>query len=93
MSSYCLDVESFISEVKKYPEIWDINCDGHRFKSKKQNAWAEIARVFISDFEEIPDKERIGVCKYDNTFHEHNKHTNQAVYIFISSSRSVTNNK
>ncbi|KAJ8711236.1 hypothetical protein PYW07_008478 [Mythimna separata] len=63
MSSYCLDVESFISEVKKYPEIWDINSEDHRFKSKKQNAWAEIARVFISDFEEIPDKERIDVYR------------------------------
>lgn len=63
MSSYSLDVETFISEVKKYPEIWDTNCEDHRFKSKKQNAWAEIARVFITDFDEIPNKEKIDVYR------------------------------
>lgn len=68
MSSYSLDVETFISEVKKYPEIWDTNCEDHRFKSKKQNAWAEIARVFITDFDEIPNKEKIDVCKYGRHF-------------------------
>lgn len=89
MTSYCLDVESFISEVKKYPEIWNINCDGHRFKSKKQNAWADIARVFISDFEEIPEKEKNDVCKYGDTFHEYNTHTNQLEYTYLSALQKV----
>ncbi|XP_047032914.1 uncharacterized protein LOC124639540 [Helicoverpa zea] len=63
MNSYCLDVETFIGEVKKYPEIWDINSDDHRFKSKKQQAWAQIARVFITDFDEIPDIEKYDVYR------------------------------
>lgn len=65
MSSYCLDVELFISEVKKYPEIWDVNSEAYRFKTKKQQAWGAIAKLFISDFDDLPDKEKLDVCKYD----------------------------
>lgn len=68
MSAYCLDVETFISEVKKYPEIWDLNSEDHRFKSKKQKAWSEIARVFISDFDDMPVTEKNDLCKYDRYF-------------------------
>ncbi|KAG6443052.1 hypothetical protein O3G_MSEX002639 [Manduca sexta] len=62
--TYCLDVELFISEVKKYPEIWDLNCEDHRYKSRKQQAWAEVARVFINDFDDMPETEKLDVCKY-----------------------------
>ncbi|XP_075984027.1 uncharacterized protein LOC142981801 [Anticarsia gemmatalis] len=63
MSSYCLDVEMFISEVKKYPEIWDVNSEEYRFKSKKQQAWAEIAKLFITDFDHLPEKEKLDVYR------------------------------
>lgn len=63
MSSYCLDVESFISEVKKYPELWDVNSEEYRFKKKKQQAWAQVAKLFINDFDELPYKEKLDVCK------------------------------
>lgn len=68
MSSYCLDVENFISEVKKYPEIWDSNSEDNRYKAKKQRAWTEIARVFIPEFDDIPAVEKIDVCKYHTDF-------------------------
>ncbi|XP_059054844.1 uncharacterized protein LOC131848901 [Achroia grisella] len=63
MSAYCLDVETFISEVKKYPEIWDLHSEDNRFKNKKQRAWAEIARVFITDFDDMPDIDKIDVYR------------------------------
>ncbi|KAM3955761.1 uncharacterized protein ACR2FA_010317 [Aphomia sociella] len=63
MSSYSLDVELFISEVKKYPEIWDLHSEDNRFKNKKQRAWAEIARVFITDFDEMPEIDKIDVYR------------------------------
>lgn len=64
--SYSLNVELFISEVKKYPEIWDLNSEDNRFKSKKQHAWSEIARVFMSDFDDMPDKDKNDVCEYSD---------------------------
>ncbi|XP_026749495.1 uncharacterized protein LOC113510243 [Galleria mellonella] len=63
MSSYSLDVEMFISEVKKYPEIWDLHNEDYRFKNKKQRAWAEIARVFITDFDDMPEIDKIDVYR------------------------------
>ncbi|XP_028170130.1 uncharacterized protein LOC135081956 [Ostrinia nubilalis] len=52
------DVEMFISEVKKYPEIWDLNCEDYRLKKRKDRAWAEVARVFIADFDDMTATEK-----------------------------------
>lgn len=62
--TYCLDVEMFIGEVAKRREIWDLDSEDNRHKSRKQRAWAQIARVFIADFEDMPDGERQDVCEY-----------------------------
>lgn len=64
MSSTSLDVESFISEVKKYPELWDLNNEDNRHKSRKLKAWSEIARVFYVDFDEMSSTEKMEICKW-----------------------------
>lgn len=61
--SHSLDVELFILEVKKYPEIWDLNCEEHRHKTIKQHAWTKIARVFIEDFDDLPESEKLEIYR------------------------------
>lgn len=63
MSSYSLDVELFISEVQKYPELWDINCEEYRHKNRKIRAWGEVAKVFIDDYDDLSVREKNDVCK------------------------------
>lgn len=62
--SYCLDVESFISEIKKHPEIWDLTCEDNRHKMRKQRAWSEVARLFIEDFDGMSEVDKIDVREY-----------------------------
>ncbi|XP_068623559.1 uncharacterized protein [Battus philenor] len=61
--TYCLDVEMFISEVEKYPEIWDLNSEDNRYKNKKQRAWAQVAQMFIADFDDMEENEKLDVYK------------------------------
>lgn len=70
MTTYSLDAEGFISEIKKYRELWDVGSEGSRFKSTaKRAAWSKVARVFISDFDSMNDVEKIEVCKYFDIIH------------------------
>ncbi|XP_047999165.1 uncharacterized protein LOC125236415 [Leguminivora glycinivorella] len=61
--SYCLDVESFINEVKKHPEIWDISHEDNRHKSRKNRAWGEVARLFIEEFDEMSEGDKNDVYR------------------------------
>lgn len=64
MTTYALDAEMFINEIKKYKELWSLSCDGYRFKAKdKQLAWANVARAFIPDFDTMKEVEKGEVCK------------------------------
>ncbi|XP_049879596.1 uncharacterized protein LOC126376311 [Pectinophora gossypiella] len=65
--AYTLDVELFIGEVKKYPVIWDLNSENHRYKNRKQAAWEEIAKVLIEDFNDMTEEEKIDVYKKLNS--------------------------
>jgi hypothetical protein len=53
-----LDVELFVEEMKKYPEIWDINCEQYRDKNKKGAAWIHVCEVFHNNFKEKTDEEK-----------------------------------
>lgn len=75
MTSCCLDVETFIREVKKYPEIWDLTSEDHRFKNRKRQAWSEIARVFVDEFENLNEIEKLDLCKYSIQY--------SILYVFI----------
>ncbi|CAG5047189.1 unnamed protein product [Parnassius apollo] len=61
--TYCLDVEMFISEVEKYPEIWDLNSEDNRHRNRKQRAWGQVAQVFIADFDEMTENEKLEVYR------------------------------
>ncbi|CAK1589987.1 unnamed protein product [Parnassius mnemosyne] len=61
--TYCLDVEMFISEVEKYPEIWDLNSEDNRHRNRKQRAWEQVAQVFITDFDEMSENEKLEVYR------------------------------
>ncbi|XP_063388589.1 uncharacterized protein LOC134674445 [Cydia fagiglandana] len=61
--SYCLDVESFINEVKKHPEIWDLSHEDNRHKTRKNRAWGEVARLFIEEFDEMPEIDKNDVYR------------------------------
>lgn len=64
MTSYSMDIEMFISEVKKYPEIWNNNSEDSRSPMRRFQAWTEIARLFIDDFDDLSELEKNDVCEY-----------------------------
>lgn len=53
-----LDAELFIDEVKKYPEIWDINSEENRDKKKKSVAWEIICEKFCPNFRQKTEEEK-----------------------------------
>ncbi|KAJ0173306.1 hypothetical protein K1T71_011482 [Dendrolimus kikuchii] len=61
--SHSIDVESFIYEVKKYPEIWDLNSEDNRHKSRKMQAWKEIARVLFKNLDEMSNTEKTEIYR------------------------------
>ncbi|KOB70669.1 Uncharacterized protein OBRU01_14845 [Operophtera brumata] len=63
MTSYSLDVELFIGEVQKYPELWDINCEEYRHKNRKSRAWGEVAKIFIDDYDDLSVREKNDVYR------------------------------
>ncbi|CAH0713469.1 unnamed protein product, partial [Brenthis ino] len=64
MTTYSLDAETFINEIKKHRELWDLSSDGNRYKSiVKQCAWSKVARVFIPDFDNMKDLEKLDVFR------------------------------
>ncbi|XP_045454005.1 uncharacterized protein LOC123663361 [Melitaea cinxia] len=64
MTTYALDAETFINEIKKYKELWSLSCDGYKFKAKdKQLAWANVAKAFIPDFDSMKEVEKAEVYR------------------------------
>ncbi|VVC99622.1 uncharacterized protein LOC126969846 [Leptidea sinapis] len=61
MASYSFDAESFINEIKNQPYIW--NYEGNKFRSKREKAWIKVARVFISDFDNLGEAEQHDVFR------------------------------
>lgn len=59
-----IDVELFIEEVKKYPELWDVSCSDYKDKVKKRNAWIEICSVFCEGFKEKEEKDKCDIGKF-----------------------------
>ncbi|CAG9791257.1 unnamed protein product [Diatraea saccharalis] len=58
MESNQIDTEHFLSEVQKYPVLWDINSEDYRYLKRRQRAWSKIASVFIDRFDDIPNSEK-----------------------------------
>lgn len=64
MTTYSLDAETFINEIKKYQELWGAGSEGHRYKSAvKRRAWSEVARMFITDFDSMNELEKFDVFR------------------------------
>ncbi|CAH0402888.1 unnamed protein product [Chilo suppressalis] len=63
MDSQNIDSEDFINEVRKHPEIWDINCDDYRYPKRRQRAWAKVASAFLVNFEYMPSSEKTIIQK------------------------------
>lgn len=59
-----LDIELFIEEVKKHPEIWDIAAEEYHDRIKKRGAWIDICRKFVT-FDEMEEREKNEMCKYN----------------------------
>nr|XP_034194112.1 uncharacterized protein LOC117610620 [Osmia lignaria] len=58
-----LDAELFIEEVKKFPEIWDLNSEENRDKKKKNAAWEKICEKFCANFGEKTEEEKQDLVK------------------------------
>lgn len=59
-----LDVELFIEEVKKYPEIWDTSRKDYQDRIKKRAAWFQVCEKFCEGFAAKPDHEKNDIGKY-----------------------------
>lgn len=44
-----IDNDSFIEEIKRYPEIFDTSHPGFKQQDDKNGAWEKIAREFNTD--------------------------------------------
>ena len=42
-----LDIELFIQEIKKYPEIWNVALEEYHDRTKKRSIWIDICRFFL----------------------------------------------
>ncbi|KAG5865558.1 hypothetical protein JTB14_000696 [Gonioctena quinquepunctata] len=58
-----LDIEFFIEEIKKYPEIWSVSDENYHDRTKKRSAWTNICCLFIDNFEQKDDKARNEIYK------------------------------
>ncbi|XP_023938063.1 uncharacterized protein LOC112045908 isoform X2 [Bicyclus anynana] len=58
MSTYSLDAEKFIAEIRKHRQLWDVDEGGRPFRNRaKEKAWRAVARVFIQDFDTLSETE------------------------------------
>jgi hypothetical protein len=63
MNVYKLDTEKFIEEVRKLPQLWDLNCEDYRYKVRKQRAWMKVANECITGFDDFLESEKQITCK------------------------------
>ena len=59
-----LDIQLFIHEVRKYPEIWNVAAEEYHNRTKKRNAWINVCRVFCEGFDEKDERDKNEICKY-----------------------------
>ncbi|XP_078048306.1 uncharacterized protein LOC144475855 isoform X1 [Augochlora pura] len=57
-----LDIELFIEEVKKFPEIWNVAAEEYHDRTKKRSAWLEICRIFYDKFDERHERDKNEIC-------------------------------
>lgn len=57
------DIELFIGEIQKYPEIWNIGSENYHDRIKKRGAWSNVCRNFCEGFEEKEDQQKNEICK------------------------------
>ncbi|XP_076656101.1 uncharacterized protein LOC143360834 [Halictus rubicundus] len=57
-----LDIELFIEEVKKYPEIWNVAAEEYHDKTKKRSAWLQVCRAMYDNFDEKHEKDKNEMC-------------------------------
>jgi hypothetical protein len=58
-----LDVELFINEVQKYPEIWNIKSEEYRDRNKKRTAWIKVCEVLCGNFNDKTEEEKNSIGK------------------------------
>ncbi|CAL1678899.1 unnamed protein product [Lasius platythorax] len=61
-SNESLDIELFIEEIKKYPEIWNVAAEEYHDRTKKRSAWIDICRVFCDGFDEKNERDKNEIC-------------------------------
>lgn len=57
-------IEFFISEIEKYPEIWNISSEEYKDKDKKRIAWERICEIFCDGYHNRSEDEKQEICKY-----------------------------
>ncbi|CAL1299094.1 unnamed protein product, partial [Larinioides sclopetarius] len=50
-----IDLELFIGEVKKSPEIWNVADENYCDRKRRRTAWTSICRMFCENFDKKPD--------------------------------------
>lgn len=58
------DTDSFISEIQKYPCIWDYKSEAYSNRVEKNNAWANICEKFTTNFAEKSTQEKNDIGKF-----------------------------
>lgn len=66
LTQYTLVTDEFIDEVKKYPEIWNLSCESK--KDVKQEAWINISRALVYNYDELTQEEKVDVCKLKQSY-------------------------
>ncbi|XP_045464159.1 uncharacterized protein LOC123673618 [Harmonia axyridis] len=52
------DMEEFISEIERYPAIWDMRSDLHSNRLEKSRAWEKVCLKFIDGYENKSSNEK-----------------------------------
>ncbi len=58
------DTETFIIEVEKRGALWNQNESDYSNKISKKNAWEEILKIFILNFDTLTNSQKNELCKY-----------------------------
>ena len=59
-----LDIELFIVEVTKCPEIWNVAAGECHDRTKKRCAWINVGRLFCEGFDGKDERDKNEICKY-----------------------------
>ncbi|GFX35298.1 6-phosphogluconate dehydrogenase, decarboxylating [Trichonephila clavipes] len=50
---YGFNVEFFTEEIRNRPTIWDMRCETYNDRTKRTEAWKEVARQLYSNYDEM----------------------------------------